>query len=285
MTASDTLQLPLNGRQVTQLRFDFAFGIELSEASPWFSLRIGEPFTTTNGPVTASYDPEKSVQCGPLLALLHDRVHSATATRTGRLEIVFTSGLTIRVDPHPQFEAWEIVGSDGTRVISVPGGDLVTWSADRVKDQSDGVFGQGPLCAHDAGQLATSIRSATHGTDVLVPLVTATSDAVMMRRIVQAMTTCDSGLAQDDASRMSHMLNDLEALALADKVTACCLMPYLWEIASGVLGAHDVTDALDLWLADVRDPRITLHVRYLAEHGEDEDVRNHFQRVIANAHE
>ena len=92
-------------------------------------------------------------------------------------------------------------------------------------------------------------------------------------------------LAQDDASRMSHILNDLEALALADKVTACCLMPYLWEIASGVLGAHDVTDALDLWLADVRDPRITLHVRYLAEHGEDEDVRNHFQRVIANAHE
>jgi hypothetical protein len=49
MTDSDTLALPLAGRQVTQVRFDFAFGIELSEAEPWFSLRIGEPFTTTNG--------------------------------------------------------------------------------------------------------------------------------------------------------------------------------------------------------------------------------------------
>jgi hypothetical protein len=283
MTDSDTVSLPLHGRQVTQLRFDFAFGIELCEDEPRFSLRIGCPLTTTNGPVTASYDPEKSVQCGPLLALLHDRVHSAKATRTGRLEIVFTSGLTLRVDPHPQFEAWELVGSDGTRVISVPGGNLVTWSADRVKDQSDGLFGQGPFCAHDAGHLAFSIRSATHGTDVLVPLVAATGDPAMTRRIVQAMATAETGLAQDDASRMSLVLNDLEALALADRVTACCLMPHLLEIASGVLGAHDVTDALDLWLADVRDPRITLHVQYLAEHGEDEDVRNHFQRVIDNA--
>ena len=60
-------------------------------------------------------------------------------------------------------------------------------------------------------------------------------------------------------------------------------MPYLWEIASGVLGAHDVTNAVDLWLADMSDPRITLHVRYLAEHGENADVRNHFQRAIDTA--
>ena len=131
MTDSDTLSLPLAGRLVTQLRFDFAFGIELCEDEPRFALRISEPFTTTNGSVTVSYDPEKSVQCGPLLALLQDHVHSATATMTGRLAIAFTSGLTLRVDPHPQFEAWELVGSDGTRVISGPGGNLVTWSADR----------------------------------------------------------------------------------------------------------------------------------------------------------
>ena len=136
ITDSKPLALPLSGRQVTQLRFDYAFGIDFCEDEKPFSLRIGMPFTMTAGPVTATYDPEKCVQCGPLLALLHTVVVSATATRKGRLEVGFTNGLTLCVDPHPQFEAWELVGSDGTRVISVPGGDLVTWRADRVKDEN-----------------------------------------------------------------------------------------------------------------------------------------------------
>ena len=136
MTDSNLLALPLSGRQVTQLRFDHAFGIDFCEDEKLFSLRIGMPLTMTTGLVTASYDPEKCVQCGPLLALFHTFVVSATATRKGRLEVGFTNGLAICVDPHPQFEAWELVGSDGTRVISVPGGDLVTWRADRVKDEN-----------------------------------------------------------------------------------------------------------------------------------------------------
>ena len=136
MTDCKPLALPLSGRQVTRLRFDYAFGIDFYEDEKLFSLRIEVPFTTTTGPITESYDPEKCVQCGPLLALLHTVVVSATATRKGRLEVGFTSGLTLCVEPDPQFEAWELVGSDGTRVISVPGGDLVTWRADRVKDEN-----------------------------------------------------------------------------------------------------------------------------------------------------
>ena len=136
MADSEPLVLPLSGRQVTQLQFDYAFGINFCEDEKLFSLRIGMPFTTTTGPITESYDPEQCVQCGPLLALLHTYVLSVTATRKGRLKVVFTNGLTLCVDPHPQFEAWELVGSDGTRVISVPGGDLVTWRADRVKDEN-----------------------------------------------------------------------------------------------------------------------------------------------------
>ena len=135
MPDTKAVPLPLTGRQVTQLRFDYAFGIELHDDSPGTSVRINVPLTLNNGIDSVSYDPEHGVECGPLLALLHTCVLAATATRKGRLEVVFTNGLTLCVDPHPQFEAWELVGSDGTRVISVPGGDLVTWRADRVKDE------------------------------------------------------------------------------------------------------------------------------------------------------
>jgi hypothetical protein len=133
MPDTKAVPLSLTGRQVTQLRFDYAFGIELHDDSPGTSVRINVPFTLNNGIDSVSYDPEHGFECGPLLALLHKHVVSATAIEKGCLEIVFTDRLVVSVNPHPQFEAWEMVSSDGTRVISVPGGDLVTWSPDHLR--------------------------------------------------------------------------------------------------------------------------------------------------------
>jgi hypothetical protein len=132
----------------------------------------------------------------------------------------------------------------------------------------------------DLRQLAAAIRSATHGSDCSADLVAATRDPVATRGIVHAMSRFESELGHDDSSRMSRLLSDLESLAIEDDVTACCMMPYLWELASDVLGAHDVTGAVDLWLAQVLDPRIAIHVQYLAENGADVYVREHFQRLV-----
>jgi len=132
----------------------------------------------------------------------------------------------------------------------------------------------------DLRQLAAAIRSATHGSDCLADLVAATRDPVATRGIVHAMSRFESEFGHDDSSRMSRLLSDLESLAIEDDVTACCMMPYLWELASDVLGAHDVTGAVDLWLAQVLDPRIAIHVQYLAENGADVYVREHFQRLV-----
>ena len=134
MTDAHTTMLRLAARRVSQLRFDHAFGLEFHEDGNGFSLRIGVPFTMTIGDASFSYDPERCVECGPLLALLHTRVVSATAGSTGRLDIVLTDDRSLHVEPHPRFEAWELVGGDGTRVISVPGGGLATWNAHRSKD-------------------------------------------------------------------------------------------------------------------------------------------------------
>ena len=132
----------------------------------------------------------------------------------------------------------------------------------------------------DLRQLAAAIRSATHGSDSLADLVVATRDPVATRGIVHAMSRAEGELGHDDSLSMTRLLNDLESLAIEDDVTACCMMPYLWELASDVLGAHDITNAVDLWLAQVSDPRIAVHVQYLAEHGGDVYVREHFQRLV-----
>ena len=132
----------------------------------------------------------------------------------------------------------------------------------------------------DLRQLAAAIRSATHGIDSLADLVVATRDPVATRGIVHAMSRAEGELGHDDSLSMTRLLNDLESLAIEDDVTACCMMPYLWELASDVLGAHDITNAVDLWLAQVSDPRIAVHVQYLAAHGADVYVGEHFQRLV-----
>jgi hypothetical protein len=121
------IQLPLKGRIITQLRLDFAFGMEFDDESGKFSIRINTLFTLKDSAGSATYNPEQTIACGPALGLLHSRVSRADAFNSGCLEITFLDGALLRVDSHKHFEAWEAVGSDGMRVVATPGGGLATW--------------------------------------------------------------------------------------------------------------------------------------------------------------
>jgi hypothetical protein len=127
MTDDSWVTLPIEGRQITQLRFDFAFGIEITDDFGQFSIRINTIFTLASPISIAEYDPEKIHACGPALKLFHARVTSAKAFSSGRLEITFSDGFFLRVDPDPHFEAWEAVAGNGMRVVAVPGGELAIW--------------------------------------------------------------------------------------------------------------------------------------------------------------
>ena len=129
MTDDSCLTLPLDGRQITQLRFDFAFGMEFSDENSRFSIRISTIFMLTSPMGSAEYNPEQTQECGPALRLFNARVTSAKAFNCGRLEITFSDGMILRVDSNPQFEAWEAVGSNGMRVVAVPGGELAIWQS------------------------------------------------------------------------------------------------------------------------------------------------------------
>ena len=130
MTENSCFTLPLEGRQITQLRLDFAFGIEISDEIGQFSIRINTMFTLTGPMGTAEYDPEHLHVCGPALKLFNARMASAKAFKSGRLEIEFSDGTILKVDSNPQFEAWEAVGNDGMRFVAVPGGELTVWRSD-----------------------------------------------------------------------------------------------------------------------------------------------------------
>lgn len=70
-------------------------------------------------------------QEGEIVAVLESLVGSAvTATASGSGGLVLTIGeTTVRVDPAPTFESWSMVGPRKERVVSTPGGELVTWDA------------------------------------------------------------------------------------------------------------------------------------------------------------
>jgi hypothetical protein len=129
MIENSCVTLPLEGRRITQLRFDFAFGMEFSDESGPFSIKINTMFTLISPIGTTECDPEKIDTCGPVLRLFNAHVSSAKAFKSGRLEITFSDGVILEVDSNPQFEAWEAVGHNGMRIVAVPGGDLAIWES------------------------------------------------------------------------------------------------------------------------------------------------------------
>jgi hypothetical protein len=50
----------------------------------------------------------------------------ASASGSGGLTLAVGEA-TIGVEPAPTFESWSMVGPDQERVVSTPGGELVTW--------------------------------------------------------------------------------------------------------------------------------------------------------------
>jgi hypothetical protein len=74
--------------------------------------------------LTPDGDP---MRLAPLLALVHRSVVRADAFRDGHLELELADGYLLSVPAAEDYEPWEISGSDGSRLISTPGGEVATW--------------------------------------------------------------------------------------------------------------------------------------------------------------
>lgn len=66
----------------------------------------------------------------PVVSLARREVVRAGAFKDGHLEVVFSDGTNLGVPADEGFEAWELVGPDGLRTVSLLEGLAVWWPRD-----------------------------------------------------------------------------------------------------------------------------------------------------------
>lgn len=82
----------------------------------------------------------------------------------------------------------------------------------------------------------------------------------------------------DDGSVSKTMLR-LDSLSEVAEPAACILMAHLWSIADD-LYMRDISDSIDLRIADCDSGRLTSQLKSMVASENDEDVKRHFESLI-----
>lgn len=125
-TASEkSIELPLSGATVSQIRIDYRLGVLFDSGA---ELSIGGVATLRSSGPSVAIEPERRVNVLAAIDLLWDSVVRADASPEGQLSIEFSKGRTLVIDPDAGYEAWEFVTEDTVvRLVCMPGGGLTTW--------------------------------------------------------------------------------------------------------------------------------------------------------------
>ena len=123
--------IPLQGKAVTRCFVDSAFGLECWERDSLTTIRIEGLFVFEEQGVEQHLSPEYPSTLGPVLSVLGQTVTSAHAHKNGDLAVYFANGSRLSVAPDAEYEAWEMVTSEGLRVVCTAGGNLSIWHAER----------------------------------------------------------------------------------------------------------------------------------------------------------
>lgn len=129
----DRWVLPVSGWTVTRSWSDWAFWLQLTGpgAEPAI-IRIEAPVIVRlrDGRIGRLQPPKPDIAPPAELNLLGLIVERATAYKDGTLGLEFADRSALWVDPDPDYEAWEYAGDGGSKVISLPGGELAIWKAE-----------------------------------------------------------------------------------------------------------------------------------------------------------
>lgn len=91
---------------------------------------LGCPFKLTQGVdegrQDVTLDPERQ-DVTAAIGLFGAKILSAVAFKTGSVRLVFDNGWHLNSRADPSFEAWEVLGPGGWRIISMPEGKLAVW--------------------------------------------------------------------------------------------------------------------------------------------------------------
>ncbi len=117
-----------HGQAVTRISIDYRLALLLDSDA---RVVLGCPFELTQGasgtPGPVLLDPKRQ-DVAAALGLFGAKVLSAVAFKTGSMRLVFDNGCHLNSRADPDFEAWEVLGPGGWRIISMPGGKLAIWS-------------------------------------------------------------------------------------------------------------------------------------------------------------
>ena len=123
--------VPLQGKTVTRCLVDHAFGLELWECESTTTIRLEGDFVLQEPSGEYQLSPAHLTALGPALSALGKTVAAAKVYKDGCLEVHFADASTLSVKPDAEYEAWEIAGTGGLRVVCTPGGSLAIWQPAR----------------------------------------------------------------------------------------------------------------------------------------------------------
>lgn len=125
----DRWSLSSEDAEITRLCFDWAVTLTIGPMEPQADVRIeGEIELSGVGPVVSKLLPENDpIELAPLLRIVRSKLTTMVIFKDGRLRID-VGEITLQVAPSDEFEAWEIVGLAGRRLVSMPGGGVTVWS-------------------------------------------------------------------------------------------------------------------------------------------------------------
>jgi hypothetical protein len=127
----DRWSLSSDDATVTRISLDWGVTLTIGSTEPQIDVRIEQPFELTDPSGTSvRLVPEgDTLAMSPVLRMSRRTVERMDAFNDGRLEIAIADGMVVRVESSDAYEAWEISGSGGFRIVSTPGGGLAVWKA------------------------------------------------------------------------------------------------------------------------------------------------------------
>lgn len=121
------MDLRLSGKLLQSAELEYTLVLQLS--GDYFiaiSSTLSVGVVGRNIVLSPEEDSEQSFQ--PIRELVGRTVETAEVDHKGALSVTFEGGSHVRVEPDPDYEAWNVSGPNGALVVSMPGGELSIWT-------------------------------------------------------------------------------------------------------------------------------------------------------------
>jgi hypothetical protein len=106
------------------IRIDFRLGLLIMDGVETIDICIETAFTMENKEDNFICTPEDPKSLSPILPLVNSRVDLVVIENSGQLTIHFDSGASIRINPDPSYEAWQLGASSGFLMVCPPEGKV-----------------------------------------------------------------------------------------------------------------------------------------------------------------